>query len=261
MKVRQFVRDCNCNDAQIVRFCQKIGLKGFQELKSSIADDFIPVKLTVPHSEAKSEFEQVRQDFQQNYLQVLKDTTVQFDEQSVTSAVDAVFKAKRIYLCGMGASGIVAQDFQIKLSRMGFNAFYTADTELSKTYCALLETNDVLIAVSFSGENLAVIDVAKIARKHGATVIGISNYPKSPLSESSDLLLLTASEESAFRLGAMGSRIAQFWWWTFYRFISRYAMWNGRKKPIIQTHKHCDILLWDNSSLNVTPTRSDQDSY
>ena len=40
-KVRDIAECCNCDDAQIIRFCQKIGYKGFSELKATIAADFI----------------------------------------------------------------------------------------------------------------------------------------------------------------------------------------------------------------------------
>lgn len=209
LRVREFARNCNCDDAQVVRFCQKLGLKGFQELKSAIAADFIPVKLSVPVRDTGGVFDQVRRDFIQNYSQVMNDTAALFDEENISAAVDAVFRAKRIHLAGFASSGIVAQDFQVKLYRMGFNAFYSPDQELAKMYSALLEADDVLIAVSFSGENASVCSEAKIAREHGAMVIGITNYPKSPLGELCDRLLLTASEENTFRLGAMGSRFAQ----------------------------------------------------
>ena len=53
------------------------------------------------------------------------------------------------------------------------------------------------------------IDVLREARDHGATTIAVTNFPWSPITEVADYVLLTAARETAFRSGAMTSRIAQ----------------------------------------------------
>ena len=53
------------------------------------------------------------------------------------------------------------------------------------------------------------IDALAEARAHGATTVAITNFPWSPITEVADFVLLTAARETAFRSGAMTSRIAQ----------------------------------------------------
>jgi fructoselysine-6-P-deglycase FrlB-like protein len=53
------------------------------------------------------------------------------------------------------------------------------------------------------------IDALTEARAHGATTVAITNFPWSPITEVADFVLLTAARETAFRSGAMTSRIAQ----------------------------------------------------
>lgn len=238
-KVRDVARECKCDDAQIVRFCQKIGFKGFSELKAAIAVDFIPVKLSVNYSQpdGSDTFEQLKNDFLQNNLRALNDTVSLLDETNVRNAMKLLRQAGRIMLCGFGSSGLVAQDFQTKLFRMGFHAFFNGDSELNRMYCGLLDGGDVLVAISFSGENRNVCSYAEEVRKNGTKVVAITNFPESTLAKLSDAVLLTASDEKQFRLGAMGSRIAQF---LVVDFLSLELALHDRKRTeenVIRTHK------------------------
>lgn len=238
-KVHDIARNCNCDDAQIIRFCQKVGFTGFSELKAAIAADFIPVKLSVnyTHPDGSGTFEQLKKDFLQNNLRALTDTVSLLNETAVRSARELLTGAKRIILCGFGSSGQVAQDFQIKLFRMGFNAFFNADSELNQMFCGLLDTNDVLIAVSFSGENRNVCSYAEEVKKNGTKVIAITNFPESTLVNHSDVVLLTASDEKQFRLGAMGSRIAQLLVVDFLSLELALHDMKHTEENVIRTHK------------------------
>ncbi len=210
-KIKDISRSCNCDDAQVVRFCKKLGYSGFSELKSSFAADFIPLKLNINVREAASggNFAQVKHDFLDNNLRVMNDTVALFDEAGFGRAVEWIRGAKRISLCGAGSSGMVAGDLQIKLLRLGYNAFHLADPEMNRMFGGLLEPEDLLIAFSFSGENELVKACAAEAKRRGVKVIGITNFPHSSIGGLCDLNLLTASDENTFRLGAMSSRIAQ----------------------------------------------------
>ncbi len=238
-KVHDLAVNCGCDDAQIIRFCQKIGYKGFSELKAAIAADFIPVKMSINyiHSTEADTFEQLRQDFRNNNLRVVNDTISLLDEEKINQAIQIIKNAGRITLFGYGASGLVAQDFQIKLFRIGYHAFFSADSELNKMHCGLLRKDDVMIAISFSGENENICSCARIAKKHGAKVVAITNFPESPLAQTADIALLTASDEQQFRLGAMGSRLAQLLVVDFLSLELALHDLERTEENVIRTHK------------------------
>ena len=75
--------------------------------------------------------------------------------------------------------------------------------------CSLMEKNDLLIAVSFRGEDPDVLKYAENASKNGCRIAAITNFPNSPLAQAADFPLITASEENDFRIGAMTSRLSQ----------------------------------------------------
>jgi DNA-binding MurR/RpiR family transcriptional regulator len=77
------------------------------------------------------------------------------------------------------------------------------------TSAAVLTAHDVAIGISHSGETLDVIEPVAMARSQGAVTVAITNYVRSSLAETADLVLTTAARESTLRAGAMASRSAQ----------------------------------------------------
>ena len=210
-KVSDVAAACNCDNAQIIRFCQKLGFKGFSDMKRAISHDLIPLQTQVDTASVGNEkgFSRLLEDFRKDYLQTINDTIAMCDEKSFLRAVDKIRKARNIMICGLGASGIVCEDLQMKLVRMGYPAFYHSKPTMNKMMCSLLGKNDLLILVSFRGENSDIRNYAEVARQNGCPVAAICNYSQSPIAQTADIVLLTSSNEDDFRIGAMTSRLSQ----------------------------------------------------
>lgn len=210
-KVSNIAEVCSCDPAQVIRFCQNLGFKGFSELKNHVARELIPLPMEEKAAFRKSgdEFDQLRSDYCRNISTAVNDTLMNLDKTSVLKAVKKIHDADRIVICGAGASNLTAQDLHAKLLRMGFNSSCFADQEMQKINCALLGKKDLLIVFSFSGNTDSVIQCMKTAKANGGTVLLISNCPASKAAGLADLMLNTAAEEEKLRLGAMISRMTQ----------------------------------------------------
>jgi DNA-binding MurR/RpiR family transcriptional regulator len=103
----------------------------------------------------------------------------------------------------------VALDLQQKLQRIGKPAFAWPDPHMAITSAALLGPADVAVALSHTGTTADTIDAMREAGSHGARTVAITNFPRSAIAAAADDVLLTAARETAFRSGAMTSRIAQ----------------------------------------------------
>jgi len=209
-KVRDIAKNCGCDDAQIIRFCKKIGYDGFSAMKESLAMEFLPVNLRAETSTDRSCDNNLKQQFLENNRRTLFDTVESIADEGVACVVSKLTKAKRVYLFGQGASGLVAQDAQIKLLRLGVAAYYLPDTSLNKMLSGLIQKDDAVLAISFSGQTKAVCKEVQAARQRGAFVAGITNFSSSPLAKLCDVRLLTACDEKQMRIGAMASRLSQF---------------------------------------------------
>jgi DNA-binding MurR/RpiR family transcriptional regulator len=123
--------------------------------------------------------------------------------------IEALVAAPRVDVYGVGASGIVALDFQQKLHRIGRVAFAWPDPHMALTSAALLTAGDVAVAISHSGATQDTLDALETARRGGATTVAVTNFPRSPLAGLGDHVLTTAARETTFRSGATASRLAQ----------------------------------------------------
>jgi DNA-binding MurR/RpiR family transcriptional regulator len=137
------------------------------------------------------------------------DTANHLEIATLVQVTEALAKAGRIDIYGVGASGFVALDLQMKLQRIGRPAFAWPDPHMAISSASLRGGGDVAIGLSHTGTTVDTIDVLREARSHGALTVAVTNFPWSPITEVADLVLLTAARETAFRTGAMTSRIAQ----------------------------------------------------
>ena len=155
-------------------------------------------------------FDQLKQKFADEFIRTVNDTLNEVDEAQVGAAAGYVRRSRLILISGFGSSGLVARDLQTKLLRLGFTALFLDDAEILRSMCATLTAEDLFIAISFSGTTKYLLDDVAVARKNGTAVIGLTNYPDSPLAAASTLTLLTTADEQQLRLGAMVSVVAQY---------------------------------------------------
>ena len=234
-KVREIAAACGCDDARVVRFCQKCGFAGIHELRSSLALEFMPVR---PRGRSGGNaFSAWKEDFLDNNLRAVGDTISLFDEKTYRLAAEKLLNSMRIVVFGAGSSGIVAEDLHRKLLRMGLASYHSADAETGKVVSALLDAGGVFVGFSFSGENRTVVEMAREAAAAGAFVLAVTNFPGSSLGKCADLVLQCASSESAVRLGAMSSRIAQLMIVDFLCVMLALAAPEKVEGSVIRTHR------------------------
>ena len=202
------------SQATVVRFAQRLGLPGYPELRLALAAAAAAERAgrpdTVPGTDitASDDIATVIAKIGRLDGTAVRDTVAQLNPKALTSAVDAVVKAGRIDVYGIGASGIVAQDLQMKLHRIGRFAQFYPDHQVALASAALLSRGDVAIGVSHSGTTRETVDALTEARARRATTIAMTNFPSSALGKRADIVLTTAARETALRSGAIASRIA-----------------------------------------------------
>lgn len=207
---------CDTSETTVLRFCRAIGLAGYPELRIALAraaqweetDQQGGAPSTGRISSTDSLADVVNKTAYAD-ARAITDTAQALDLAVLEQTVDALAAARRTDIFGTGASALVGQDLHYKLHRIGRVSFTWADPHLALTAAAVLGTEDVAIGFSNTGTTLDTIDALRMARRHGATTVAVTNFDRSPISKVADLVLVTAAHEATFRSGAMSSRIAQ----------------------------------------------------
>ncbi|NMB13016.1 MAG: MurR/RpiR family transcriptional regulator [Firmicutes bacterium] len=198
------------SDAAIVKFAQRIGYKGYQDLKISLAKELPQTQEPVyGEIELDDTIGLVKEKLFQANISALQDTQKLLDDHALQAAVDAMANAQRIDFYGLGASGIVAEDAQHKFLRIGLSCNAYIDTHMQASMAALLKEGDVAVGVSHSGQTKDIVSAMQIAGEAGATTICITNHPGSEVAKAAKIRLFTSSRETTLRSGAIASRITQ----------------------------------------------------
>ena len=197
--------------AAVIRLCKSLGVKGFQDLKVRIIGDLgKPKEQGYRDIERGERPEDIVHKTLNNSIQSLRDSAEIINHEELEKAVHALLNAKNIHFYGIGASHVIAIDAQQKLLRINKRATALADTHLLATLLANAEKDDVLFAISFSGETQEVINVTALAKEQGVKTISLTKYGQSSLSSLADINLYTSySAEAPFRSAATSSRLAQ----------------------------------------------------
>ncbi len=105
-------------------------------------------------------------------------------------AVDLILKAKgRVVVTGMGKSGLVGRKISATLSSMGTPSFFLHPAEALHGDLGMVIKDDILLALSNSGNTEEVNDIAYILKRRGIKVIAFTGNPRSKLATIADVVV------------------------------------------------------------------------
>lgn len=192
---------CNVGEATVLRLFRKIGYKGFQSFKFSLAKEVDDSG----EEDSNSYISRVKN----SMLRTLEDSSTVIDEVQLERAVDMIDSADDIVVFGVGSSSIAGLDMQNRLLRIGKNIEVVSDPHSQVMRTASMDKDTVVVAISITGSTRDTIDSVKAAKDKGARIIAITNYTKSPLTKFSECVLLSSAKESPLDSGSLVSKVAQ----------------------------------------------------
>jgi DNA-binding MurR/RpiR family transcriptional regulator len=196
--------------ASVSRFVRTVGFSNFKEFKLELARDSTPAAPEIFGAIAPqdSEHEIVSKVFR-GTIQSLEDTLDILDMDEFIEVARRLSTARRIVFFGIGGSGNVARDAALRFSLIDTQAEVYTDPLYIIVAAKRLRRGEAAIGLSHTGRSKITINALQIAREGGALTVGISNYPRSPLSEWTDHFLCTSFFESRVKVAALSSRLAQ----------------------------------------------------
>ena len=198
------------SESTVVRLCQKIGYKGYQEFKIVLARDLVePTNAIYEQIAPTDDLTSLKHKVFQANAQALQDTLEVLVDDELARAIDAVASARRVEIYGVGGSGPIALDAYHKCLKLGVPAIAISDSDMMAMSSALLQPGMVALGISHTGASRDVCDALQNAKRAGAQTICITHRATSPITKVADIKLFTAAKETAFRSDAMSSRIAQ----------------------------------------------------
>jgi arabinose-5-phosphate isomerase len=95
----------------------------------------------------------------------------------------------RVIVTGMGKSGIICRKIAATLSSTGTPSFFLHPAEAIHGDLGMIQPDDVVLAVSHSGETAEVLRLLETIRRLGASLVAITGSPGSTLAQAADVML------------------------------------------------------------------------
>jgi len=195
----------------IIRFSKILGYSGFTDLKIELALDanqIVEESLFSEKIENNDSLDTIIKKAKSSDSNIVNQTYALIDYEKLDAAIEALRKAKSIYLVGIGSSYICCLDLTYKLLRIHMHAVHHTDFDLLMTTMAYISSDDVVIGISYGGETIEVITALELAKEKGVTTIGITQLSKNTVHKLVDISLHVPTTERDLRLGAVTSRNA-----------------------------------------------------
>lgn len=199
---QQLANEAGVSQSSVVKFAQKLGYKGFPALKLALSEALA----SQPESPSVPIHNQIRGDDPLRLVgeKLIKENTAAMyatlnvnSEEKLHECVTMLRSARRIILTGIGASGLVAQNFAWKLMKIGFNAAAVRDMHALLATVQASSPDDLLLAISYTGVrrelNLAADEMLRV----GGKVLAITGFTPNALQQRASHCLYTIAEEQA----------------------------------------------------------------
>ena len=123
-------------------------------------------------------------------------------DSTLSQALDLLQNTKgRVIVTGMGKSGHIARKMAATFASTGTVSFFVHPGEASHGDLGMIADDDVIIAISYSGESKELSDILMYAKRHNIPLIAITRNPDSALGKNSTLVLKLPDNGEACPLG------------------------------------------------------------
>lgn len=201
---------CNTSDATVIRFCRSLGYKTFNEFKTALVPELLHNGESILKGiGGKGEPDKIKETFLQNIHKQIDTTVINLHFKELKEIARQIINAKRIIIIGIGGAAGVAYILNDSLGVLGIYSNYINDRSIIQNIIPTLNSSDVIIGISHSGETEEIVSAIKVAHEYGSVTIALTNFSPSPLSNNSKYTLLTSVPNNLLGSFSCQSRISQ----------------------------------------------------
>jgi len=120
----------------------------------------------------------------------------------VTDILTAHQNQKRLFVMGAGRSGLVVKGFAMRLMHLGFNVYVVGET-----VTPAVETDDLLVVVSGSGETKSINEMSALAKAQGTRLAAVTSNKNSSLGTISDTIVVVKGRTKASAMDFMARQV------------------------------------------------------
>lgn len=160
MSIVDVAEESFTSPATVSRTIKKCGLEGFSELRYKIS----------AREDYNKDSKKVNEILGKSLIEVTK-TIENISISKVLEVVKLIKESKRIYILARGLTELVAQEFNLKLQLLGYNAFLIVDPNIMKKISKTLKKEELVIIFSLRCGTAELVEAAKNSSEVGAKIV------------------------------------------------------------------------------------------
>lgn len=186
------------SQSSVVKFSQKLGFKGYPDLKFSVGEDFARSDTGDDAGSAgppETTHSALAEALWQAKTQAERETRLINPPESLDAIVAAVGGAGKVFIIGLGPDGIPARAFALALSTLGILSVHHFDSALMATAASAARRSDVMMVFSEHGRQAALCQIGRQVRDQGALVVSVTRHTPNPLRALAGATLLVSAHD------------------------------------------------------------------
>jgi len=218
ISITELARLLAVSETTVSRFCRVIGLRGYQDLKLFMAvslnlNGFDEFKNIPPTIHEKDTTPEIGRKLSESLAGSIAKTQRSLNVEDMDKAIEAIARARQIYIYGIGGSAVIAQAAHHLFTKAGLNCVIYTDGYMQTVSASMLKPKTVAVGVSNTGNTKHVVDAVKIAAKKNAITISLTSDRDSALARASKICLASPVEymDTPLYGGAIDAKVCQLY--------------------------------------------------
>lgn len=198
---QQLANALGISQSSVVKFTQKLGFKGYPDLKYSIGEAIARAapgeRATVSPTQGAAS-DALADRLWQRKCAAEEETRIINDPgtlQAVADAIDRAGRGGRVFLLGMGDDEVHVRAFALRLALLGIPAVHSFDMVQMTSSVSAAQAGDVLVVISEFGSHGALGKVARQFRERRGQLITLTRHTSNPLRTLADLSLVVSAHD------------------------------------------------------------------
>jgi DNA-binding MurR/RpiR family transcriptional regulator len=187
------------SQSSVVKFSQKLGFKGYPDLKYSVGEAVArngdtQVKTTARATRAAAR-ESIAETLWESKSRAEEETRLINAPEKLAEIAALLGRASKVYCIGIGDDGIAAQVFTQRLALLGALAVYHVDPVAMTASIGSAGRGDVLVVFSEQGQYPPLNHLCRQFRERHGKVISVTRHTSNPLRAHADAALLVSAHD------------------------------------------------------------------
>ena len=199
---QQLANALGISQSSVVKFTQKLGFKGYPDLKYSVGEaiaradngDAPQLATSVDGADAAS----LAGNLWRRKSEAEEATRLINPAETILAVADAIEQAGRtgkVFIIGLGEDDIHARGFALRLSLLGILTVHNFDTARMTANVSAASPGDVLLVFSEHGNHPALCKISRYFRERRGQVITVTRHTANPLRTLADIALVVSAHD------------------------------------------------------------------